>query len=98
MDTKLRSARRVPRPRTLIALAGGLAGLGLFCVAAGHEMAHANPSAAGGGGASAALQLGQLPMTQSHPVYSLVDNRLLAHGLRQGGLAIPMGTPAFAKY
>jgi arylsulfatase A-like enzyme len=33
-----------------------------------------------------------------HPVYSLVDNRLSAHLTRGGGLVVPAGSAAFAKY
>src|SRR5687767_2659558 len=32
------------------------------------------------------------------PVYSLVDNRLSAHLTRGGGLLVPAGSAAFAKY
>ena len=35
---------------------------------------------------------------QFHPVYSLLDNRLAAHLMRAGGLFIPVGHPATAKY
>ncbi|MFH1131928.1 MAG: hypothetical protein V1754_11375, partial [Pseudomonadota bacterium] len=33
-----------------------------------------------------------------HRVFSLMDNRLLAHVVRKGGLAIPVGYPGVAKY
>ena len=33
-----------------------------------------------------------------HAVYSLLDNRLHAHLIRDGGLFIPAGSPGFAKY
>jgi arylsulfatase A-like enzyme len=33
-----------------------------------------------------------------HPVFSLPDNRLLAHLLREGGLFVPAGHPGLAKY
>ena len=35
---------------------------------------------------------------QHHPVYSLLDNRLAAHLVRQKGLFIPAGYPGTAKY
>ncbi len=34
----------------------------------------------------------------AHPVFDLIANRTLAHGLRAGGLAIAAGTPGFARY
>jgi arylsulfatase A-like enzyme len=33
-----------------------------------------------------------------HPVFSLVENRLLAHLIREGGLLVPLGHPGLAKY
>lgn len=33
-----------------------------------------------------------------HPVFSLTDNRLLAHVIRDGGLLVPAGHPGLAKY
>jgi arylsulfatase A-like enzyme len=33
-----------------------------------------------------------------HPVFSLLDNRLLAHLIRDGGLLVPLGQPGAAKY
>ena len=36
--------------------------------------------------------------THHHPVYSLLDNRLVAHQVRAGGLFIPLGYPGTAKY
>jgi arylsulfatase A-like enzyme len=33
-----------------------------------------------------------------HPVYSLVDNRLSGHLMRNGGLLVPGGSAGFAKY
>ncbi len=33
-----------------------------------------------------------------HPVFSLADNRLLAHLIRDGGLFVPLGHPGAAKY
>jgi arylsulfatase A-like enzyme len=38
------------------------------------------------------------PAPAYHPVFSLVDNRLLAHLLREGGLFVPLGHPGAAKY
>ncbi len=35
---------------------------------------------------------------QWHAVYSLIDNRLLAHLVKEGGLFIPAGSPGFSKY
>ncbi len=35
---------------------------------------------------------------EHHPVFSLADNRMLAHEVRRGGLAIPLGHPGIAKY
>lgn len=35
---------------------------------------------------------------QHHPVFSLPDNRLLAHLIREEGLLIPVGYPGVAKY
>jgi arylsulfatase A-like enzyme len=34
----------------------------------------------------------------AHPVFDLVANRTLAHGIRGGGLAIAAGSPGFARY
>ena len=34
----------------------------------------------------------------AHPVFDLVANRTLAHGVRGGGLAIAAGSPGFARY
>jgi arylsulfatase A-like enzyme len=33
-----------------------------------------------------------------HPVFSLFDNRLLAHRVQEGGLLVPAGHPGLAKY
>jgi arylsulfatase A-like enzyme len=33
-----------------------------------------------------------------YPVFSLLDNRLLAHLVREGGLLVPAGRPGMAKY
>ena len=35
---------------------------------------------------------------QHHPVYAMLDNRLAAHLVRDGGLFIPAGNPLTAKY
>ncbi|HKA89248.1 MAG TPA: sulfatase [Haliangiales bacterium] len=49
------------------------------------------PPAAAARGAAA-------PHRDEHPIYSLIDNRLLAHVEHQGGLVVFPGSPAFAKY
>jgi arylsulfatase A-like enzyme len=38
------------------------------------------------------------PAGPHHAVFSLLDNRLLAHLVREGGLAVPLGHPGVAKY
>ncbi|HEY1558936.1 MAG TPA: sulfatase [Kofleriaceae bacterium] len=38
------------------------------------------------------------PRGPEHAVYSLVDNRLSAHLVRDGGLLVPAGSAGFAKY
>jgi arylsulfatase A-like enzyme len=47
--------------------------------------------------ARAAVAAAQVPEGH-HVVFSLADNRLAAHGLRQGGLAVEMGHPSVVKY
>jgi len=39
-----------------------------------------------------------IPPGPVHPVYSLFDNRFLAHPIREGGLACKLGAPEGAKY
>jgi arylsulfatase A-like enzyme len=62
---------------------------------AGHGVRPGGRPGAGTGGAGAGAASAR-PVT--HPVFSLVDNRLLAHVDRRGGLVVPAGSAAFAKY
>ena len=49
--------------------------------------------------ASSLLALSLLGSTaHAVPLFDLVDNRTLAHGLAQGGLYLAAGAPGFAKY
>src|SRR4051812_25422165 len=50
--------------------------------------------------AAVASLVGALPAAhaQQHPVFSLVDNRPLAHLQRRGGLYIEAGAPGMARY
>src|SRR5438477_13146102 len=50
-----------------------------------------------GPSARAAVAAAQAPEGH-HVVFSLADNRLMAHGLRHGGLAVEMGHPSVVKY
>jgi hypothetical protein len=62
---------------------------------ASSEGKHPRP---GRGGSAPAAPASPRLAGPHHPVFSLSDNRLLAHLVRDGGLLIPAGHPGFAKY
>jgi arylsulfatase len=67
---------------------------------ANERVAHAGPAPAdkAGGGGSAPDAPRPKPRGDEHAVFSLIDNRLLAHAGRGGGLIVLPGHAGFAKY
>src|SRR5262245_36299323 len=74
----------------------------LFVVAACGKDKHLAAEAASGttsvGTKPAKAPAKAAPRGPEHAVYSLVDNRLSAHLMRNGGLLVPAGSAGFAKY
>ena len=92
---------------TLLSTGSGLAGCTGGQGSGGVAAAGVGPlgPAAGGSGGAPALgghaTVARAPApaaADEHPVFSLVDNRWLAHREHDGGLLIVAGTPGFAKY